>query len=71
MDLIFRNLIFFPKLVSTYSNASYSHILQHQGSWASEEEGLVPLDFEHFSKKRLFSWFPVGKKQISTLLFPP
>jgi len=36
MDLIIRNLIFSSTLVFTYSNASNSHILQHQGPWVSE-----------------------------------
>jgi len=51
----------------TSSTSLYKHERRKGGG-----RGARPhLDFENFSKKRLFSWFLVEKKQISPLLAPP
>ena len=39
--------------------------------WASARGPCPPPGFWNFLQKRLFSWFWVGKKQISPLLAPP
>jgi len=41
------------------------------GGGRSAVVALAPLDFESISKKRLFSYFRVGKKRILPLLPPP